>query len=139
MTFRKDNILFYEEQIASAVIIVLCLALIPLSGIKVALLGMIPFVLFLIINPQLNNEYITINNNGIYCSRRDTQLWGYSWEEISFLKKGQRYLLPSMEIMLLNAVGETSQYRHQGCYFLLNRTAKKAIQKYYKGRIGVGN
>ncbi len=131
MTFRKDSLLFYQSEIAYIAITIVCLVLIKPLGVVWYLLGILPFVVFILINPIIYNEFITINENGISCWKRGRCMWEYEWNSISQLKRSSRFLMPSIEIIGYNKYGEAEQYAVDGHYFQLGKTAKKAIENYY--------
>jgi len=84
------------------------------------------------VNPKLHNEYISINEVGISCQKARKQLWAYKWEDIAELKKGSRFLMPSIEVIAYNKCGKLEQYAHAEHYFQLSGVARKALKHYYK-------
>ena len=134
MDFRKNEILFLQEQIVYCGGIVGCAGMIiwnislwpaffPLS---IGMLG-----LFLA-NCFGKSEVVTINEVGIQCKNKNTILWDFPWTEIEELHIGRRLREPSVEIELkVDSVYRKDFDFHQ-CYFQLGRTAKKAIKQYYK-------
>lgn len=111
----------------------LCLTIIPMLGVKFALLIMFPFIVLIFVNPKLHNEFITINETGILCQKSGKQLWAYEWDRIAELKRSSRFLLPSIEVIALNKYG-ISEHRvlDDSNYFQLGRPAREAIKRYYK-------
>ena len=99
MIFRKNALLFYQSEIAYIITAVLCLTLIPTTGVGLCLLYMIPFIILILINPILHNEFIEINENGISCRKSDKQLWEYGWNSVAELRKSSRFLLPSIDVI----------------------------------------
>lgn len=130
MTFRKDPFLFYESIVCFSILILLFLLAIPIVGPKISWPIIILYVIFIIVNPKLFNEWITIDETGIACKKSETQLWGYSWEEIAILKKSCRYNWPSIEVILYDKSGEEEPYGTHDHYFQLGKTAKKALKQY---------
>ena len=78
-------------------------------------------------------EFITIDETGISCRRSSNLLWSYQWEEIAQLKKGQRFLHPSVEVIVFDKQGNKEPFAGADKYFQLSKSAKTAIKKYYKG------
>ena len=131
MTFRKNSFLFYESEISYIAIIIVCVVLIELLGVVWYLLGILPLVVLILVNPIMHNEFITINENGISCWKSGKNMWKYEWNSISQLKRSSRFRMPSIEIIGYNKYGEAEQYAIDGHYFQFGKTAKKAIEKYY--------
>ncbi|MBQ4573049.1 MAG: hypothetical protein IJA80_07210 [Clostridia bacterium] len=135
MTFRKNCLLFYEVQITFIILLLLALFLIPAIGLKYTLLIEVFFLLLILLNFKVHNEYITINETGIVCFRNKKVIWEYKWDSIVELRRSSRYLLPSIEIIISDSTKRINQFESLGYYFELNRKAKKAIKEYYKGTI----
>lgn len=128
MKFRKDLLLFYQSNIAYIIALILLLILIPpMPGILLAL----PFLILLLVNPKLHSEYITIDETGISCSGTKGVLWAYPWESIASLKKGSRFLLPSIEIISFDKHGAPERFAAPGHYFQLSKPARHALLRYY--------
>ena len=134
MIFRKDCLLFCQSLTSFSILLALCFALIPFFGIKVTAILSTAIVVIAIVDLIHNNEYITVNEVGITCSKAGKQMWAYEWNTIAKLQRSSRYLLPSMEIFISSSEGEKGQSICTGNYFQLGRTAKKALDKYYKLR-----
>ena len=152
MTFRKDSLLYYECKIANIVLAILCLAIIPLyssgtvsaQGSEHLLLwgiSVFSFLVFVVLtwaNPKLHNEFVTIDEVGISCQKAGKQIWAYKWDEILALKKSSRYNWPSMEIVvpspsiIWDTCRDIEHARCSGDYFQLCKTAKQALEKFYK-------
>lgn len=132
MIFRKDSLLFYQSEIFYIVIVILCLTLIPILGIEISLLYMFPFIVLILVNPKLHNEFITIDDTGISCQKSGNQLWAYGWDCIAELKRSSRFLMPSIEVVAYNKYGESERFALPNQYFQLGRTAREAIKRYYK-------
>lgn len=132
MTFRKKAILYYELEIFCIVMMPLCLGLIPLLGLGLSLLSALPFVVLLLANPKLYNEYITMNELGITCRKAGVQLWAYDWDSVACLKKVSRFRVPSVEVIAYNKSGNPEQYCIPDHYFQLGRAARRALRQYYK-------
>ena len=130
--FRKNACLFHQSEATYIIILILCLTLIPILGIGLSLIYMLPFIVLILVNPKLYNEYITINEFGISSQKSGEELWKYEWDKIAELKKSSRFLMPSVEVIAYNKCGESEQYAHTNHYFQLNKVAKKAIEIYYK-------
>lgn len=132
MTFRKESLLFYQSETLYVIMIVLCLFLYPTIGLVSSLLFMLPFFVLILVNPKLHNEFITINEDGISCQKAGIQIWAYQWNDVVELKKGSRYLLPSIEIIVNSEQGKSIRISKPNHYFQLGRLAKKAIVQYFK-------
>lgn len=129
MTLRKDLLLFYQSNILCIISSILLLVLTP-PTLGIVLVA--PILILLLANPKLYNEYITIDETGISCSNTKEQLWSYQWECVAELRKGSRFLLPSIEIISYSKQGDPEQYASSGHYFQLSKPAKNAILRYYK-------
>lgn len=109
-----------------------CLTLFPILGLGLSLLYVFPFIVLILVNPKLHNEFIIINEIGISCQKSGKQLWVYEWESIAELKKSSRFLMPSMQVIAYNKGGEPERFALPNHYFQLGRTAMEAIKRYYK-------
>ena len=69
MMFRKDSLMFYQSEIFYVVMAILCLTLVPMLVGDISLLFLFPFLVLILVNPQLHNEFITINETGISCQK----------------------------------------------------------------------
>lgn len=132
MIFRKDSLLFYQSEIFCIAMTILCLALIPILGEEISILFMLPFIILILVNPKLHNEFITINETGISCQKSGKQLWAHEWGCIAELKRSSRFLMPSIEIITYNKRGESERFAKPNQYFQLGRIAREAIKRYYK-------
>lgn len=130
--FRKNALLFYHSEIIYVVMVLLCLTLIPIYGIVLSLLFAFPFVILILVNPKLHNEFIVIQEKGISCQKAGKQLWEYSWENIAELRKSTRFRMPSLEIIAYNKYGEKEQFALPNHYFQLGKAARCSIKKYFK-------
>ena len=131
MTFRQNSLLFYQSEIFYIVMGILCLPLFPMLGAGLTLLYVFPFVLLMLVNPKLNNQFITIDEFGISCHKSEIGLWAYEWDHIAELRRSDRFMLPSIEVITYDGSGQPEQFALHGHYFQLGRTARKAIDKYY--------
>lgn len=131
MIFRKDSFLFYQGVIMYIVVAILCLALIPVLGLSLSLILIIPFVVLIFANTGLHNEYIVMDEKGISCYKSGKDLWGYRWNSVAELRKSNRFLMPSIEVIVYNKCGAPEPFAHPNEYFQLSRSAKKAIKQYY--------
>ena len=132
MIFRKDSLLFYQSEIFYIVMAILCLTLVPMMVGEISLLYLFPFLVLILVNPQLHNEFIAINETGISCQKSGKQLWAYEWLSIAELKRSSRFLMPSIEVIAYNKYGESERFALPNQYFQLGRTAREAIKRYYK-------
>lgn len=131
MMFRKDSLLFYQSEIFYIIAVISCLMLIPVLKIEISLLYMFPFIILTLVNPQLHNEYITIDETGISCQKSGKQIWAYGWNCIAELKRSSRFLMPSIEVIAYNEQGEINNFAYPNQYFQLGRAAREAIERYY--------
>ena len=132
MMFRKDSLLFYQSEIFYIVMVIVCMTLIPILGIVISLLYMCPFIVLILVNPKLHNEFITIDENGISCKKSGKHLWVYEWDSIAELKACSRFLMPSIAVIVYNKHGESERFALPNQYFQLGRMAREAIMRYYK-------
>ena len=132
MTFRKNALLFCESTVFFAVCVILCLVMIPFSGFGSSILNAFPFLILILVNPRLYNEFITINETGIMCQRSGEQLWAYKWDSVAMLKKSSRFRMPSVEVITYQKSGEPEPFSLPNHYFQLGGAARKAIAQYYK-------
>lgn len=132
ITFRKNEILYHHVRLTCLIMVLCSLGTIPLPGSGFTLLCAIPFVIILLVNPKLENEFITIDETGIRCEKSGTQLWAYEWDRIAALKKGIELRARSVEVITYCKSGEPEPYSLPGHYFQLSRSAKKALKQYYK-------
>lgn len=130
MTFRKNALLFYQTELCYGMFAIGSLALIPALGLAFSLTHTVLFIVLVLVNPKLHNEFITINETGISCKKIDREIWAYSWDSVSELRKSARFLLPSMDIIVYNHLGTPEQYARPNHYFQLGKAAKLAINRY---------
>lgn len=139
MTFRKNTTNFYQSEFIYIFTVLLSLVLIFIPAFNeiqiIFIVSACLFALLAVINPKLNNEFITIDETGISCCRADKILWSYQWDEIAQLKKGQRFLHPSVEVIVFDKQGNKESFAGADKYFQLSKSAKTTIKKYYKGNI----
>lgn len=139
MTFRKNATNFYQSEFIYIFTVLLSLVLIFIPAFNeiqiIFIVSACLFALLAVINPKLYNEFITIDETGISCRRADKILWSYHWDEIAQLKKGQRFLHPSVEVIVFDKQGNKEPFAGADKYFQLSKSAKTAIKKYYKGNI----
>ena len=125
MVFRKDSLLFFQSEIFYIAVMMLGFAC-PL-GSTLSFLCVSFSAVFIAITPRMHGEYMTINETGISCWESGSRLWGYEWKEITALKKGSRYMLPSIEILVYDKNGMPETYAAPGHYFQLDRKARFAV------------
>lgn len=130
MTFRKDSITFYESQIAFVFFLILSLYLMPTIGFGLSFIFIFIIFFILFVDPRLKSEFITINETGIFCCKSGEQIWAYTWDDIAELHRSSRFRQPSVEIVVYSS-RKPGLYKITGDYFQLNRTARKAVEKYY--------
>lgn len=132
MVFRENSLLFYQSELLFIVLAILSFSLISTLGLYMSLLYASPFVVLILVNFKLHNEYIVVNENGISCQKSGRQLWAYEWHDIAELRKSSRYLLPSIDIITFNKSGEVAQFAPPNHYFQLGKAAREAIKRYYR-------
>ena len=132
MIFRKNALLFYQSEIFCIVMAILCSTLVPMLVGAMFILYLFPFLVLILVNPHLHNEFIAINETGISCQKTGKQLWAYEWHSIAELKNSSRFLIPSIEVIAYNKDGESERFALHNQYFQLGRAAREAIKRYYK-------
>lgn len=133
MTFRKNCLMFRDMQISCIIAVVL--GLVSYTMILESWLCLFLTAILLIVfiaNPKQMNEYITINEEGIFCCKTDKQLWAYKWDSIAELKQSSRFRQPSVEIILYPSAIESENCHLSERYFQLGHVAKEALKKYYQ-------
>lgn len=135
MRFRQYNINFWETQIFISICLIVGVIGMMLDSVLVPAL-LIPSILSLIVlitEWVMKQNYILMNEEGIFCYRGERLCWGYQWAEISELKIGKRFRHPSIDIILKP---EYRFYRREfetmEAYFQLGSAAKEAIKLYCK-------
>lgn len=131
MMFRKDSLLFYQSETFYIIMAILCLTLVPMLVGEISFLFLFPFLVLILVNPHLHNEFIAINETGISCHKSGKQLWAYEWVGIAELKRSSRFLMPSIEVIAYNNYGESERVALPNQYFQLGSTAREAIKRYY--------
>lgn len=135
MTFRKNSIMLIQHLCWFCIMAIICLALLPIDQFGVMPFFALCFIMFAALMPAVHNEYITMDNEGIRCTQKGKVIWSHTWENIIDLKMGFRYWRRSVEIVVdehANDIGLNGFSEH---YFLLGRTARKAITRYYKFKL----
>ena len=134
MTFRKNSLQLYEWEVAHIVLGLMTMVGCFLVGWTM-MLFFIPSIVQIFVGPLLFNEFITIDEHGIICKRSGNIIWSYKWNDIAELKRSYRYRRLAIEIILIDSKDETETPQFLGHYFLLNSTAKKAIEQYHKREV----
>lgn len=132
MKFRKDHLLLRAHLISLIILFILSLAFYIWQRLVYVFVAAILFAVFAFIEPIRLNEFVVINQTGIYCYKKGEQQWGYKWEEIAELCRFSPYNQPAMTIILYPSEREPGQPQYTGQYFQLCRTAKEALNKYYR-------
>ena len=135
MTFRKHSTMFIEHLCWLCIMVIICIVCLPIDQFGIMPFFALCFIIFATLMPVIHNEYVTVDNEGIRCKKKGKVMWDYAWENIIELKKGSRYRRQSVEIVVdeyANYIGLNGFSEH---YFLLGRTARKAITLYYKSRL----
>lgn len=132
MTFRKNGLLFAEHMVLCGLSAAVCIALWPIDQIGASPYLSLLFIACMLLTPLIHSEFITINEDGIFCHRKGKQIWNYKWSEIGKLKKSSRFRMPSVEIVIDGHMNEAVPYDFSEHYFQLSRKAHKAIVRYYQ-------
>ena len=141
MTFRKEVKTYYASLIVGLFMIVLVLATIilicPLTAesmplVLLLILSLCFFIMFLVKAPRLYNEFVSITEIGISCSKEGKELWAFKWDDISELRKCQRFRSPSISIITYDKHGKPNEFGDLTHYFQLGKEAKNALKKYYR-------
>ena len=135
MKFMQCGINYWETQISTFVCLVIGIIGMALDSVLMPAL-LFPsslLVVVLIVERVAKQNYILMNEEGIFCHRGEKLCWGYRWTEIAELKIGNRFRFPSIDIVLKP---EYRFYRKEfettEAYFQLGTAAKKAIKLYCK-------
>lgn len=134
MRFRKDAMMFYQSTVYYIVTAILCLAVFVFVRLWLFLVCAFVMALFAQFNPKFYNEFITINEYGISCERAGKLHWGYDWSKIVELRKSNRLRTKAIDVIVYDKFGKPEPYALPDQYFLLGKTAKEAIKRYYKPR-----
>lgn len=135
MRFRQQSINFWETQVSISVCLVISMIgmAINSAAIPAFLVPSLMLAAVLITEWVMKQNYILMNEEGIFCYRGERLCWGYQWAEISELKIGKRFRHPSIDIILKP---EYRFYRREfetmEAYFQLGSAAKEAIKLYCK-------
>lgn len=131
MTFRKDSPFFYQCEIFTVFLAIIPIFMISEIGFLPLLVFSLPFCFNAVLFPLFQNEYITINEYGIRCDNTKTkkQLWNCKWSEISMLRRCSMYRCQAVSVLVYDKDGNPGEF-NDGRYFLLGKTAKKALKIY---------
>ena len=137
MTFRQYSALYRAGFVVIAVLAIASFSIVLLGyeqwGVKVV----IAFVLELAfcydcaVSNQKDIAMVTIDENGVSCTKADAQKWKYSWDEIASFRRATPYRSPGLGIILYDKEGKPEPYGAIGRDFQLCKTAKEALAKYY--------
>lgn len=130
MSFRKNSLMFFENQLLLVLFTLLSVFLIPFLGALLPISLALVFSVLIIVNTRIQNEYITINDIGIMCHKAGNLQWEYKWTDIASLQLSSRFRMPSIEI-LVYSTKTSAQAQLSGDYFQLCRVAKDALREYY--------
>lgn len=131
MTFRQDSLLFCQSETFYIMMVILCMALLPMIGVGLTLICALPFVVLALANPRIHNAFVTIDDFGISCNKAGELIWEYEWDHIADLRRSNRFMLPSIEVIAYSSYGKPEQYSLHNHYFQLGRKARIAIEKHY--------
>lgn len=139
MSFKKEALSFYEMMIVFVGFSItgLLMFFVCFSENKPVALLFLFFALFFSLIAVFNfknfhNDYITINEIGVSCYKKDEILWEYKWCEIAKFKKINLLRWPAVAVIIYNEFGEPDQFALEGHSFQLCRTAQKALNMYGK-------
>ena len=127
MTFRKKGPMFVEDTCCLCIIAIICIVCLPIDQVGILPFFALCFILLAALMPVVHNEYITVDNRGIRCTKKGNIMWEHTWENIAELKRVFRGGRKSVEIITNNG--------SSGHYFQLGRAARKAISLYYGTKI----
>lgn len=137
MTFRKDQLVIFQQRIISvfmAGIFSLLILLFWDSNFLLCIVGALLVSLCIglfFAAPAMYREMITISEAGITCQKYGKQLWSYGWEQIAELRKTNRFNMPSVEIILFDQSENPEPYGAADRYFQLGKEAKTAVRQYW--------
>lgn len=123
MIFRKNSLLFFESQVIYILLSMSSLFIIPVLDFCIWSLFFVPLLIMTIINPIFFREYIRIDEQGIRCYKAKITLWEYEWSNISDIRRGSRYRLPTAEIYIEEVNNSIPRFPLN--YFQLGKSAKK--------------
>ena len=134
MKFRREATLCYQIMIVCIIGAILCLATFIYMR-----LWLLPVCAIILVWPAWSSskdfgEIITIDEHGISCEKAGKQLWDYDWDSIVELRKSKRFRTKAIDVIVYDKFGKPEPYALPGQYFLLGKTAKEAIKRYYKPR-----
>ena len=138
MTFRQDSSTYYQYiamlpffLISSFVPYFLEPASLFYFFISLSFLIFSVFLVFFVFQSFRDCNWITINENGITCSKKGEQLWAYGWDSIAGFET-TRHLKESAFEVLLNDKNEERErdIEKTKLYFEVTWIAKKALKAY---------
>lgn len=141
MTFRRYKLTYVECIILSISFIVLFIVCLVASIINNLVEGTIISILsilgmsaiLLIVAHFYNHHYITINENGISCSRKNKLQWSLKWDEIAQIKRTRVNRNRGFALYIYNKRGESEYSFENGGYEIeLSKQAKQALNFYGK-------
>ena len=135
MIFKKDEILCKKYLgVTYAVIVCMLLCLVIFLGnnsllylfLYVVGTGVVGIggIMFLLV---MHSADIVVNDEGISCKKRNTQLWSYNWSEVEELKQTMAY---NAKALCIVSKDETAPFKKMmglnDRYFQMGKSAKKA-------------
>lgn len=111
---------------------ILCLVMFLLHRLWPLLILSAVMALLAWLNPSFYNEFVTIDEYGISCEKAGVRLWEYDWDRIAELRKGFYSNTKAIYVIVYDKFGKPEPYARSGQYFLLGKSAKEAIKRYYK-------
>lgn len=141
MTFRRYKLTYVQCIILSISFIALSIVYLVASIINnlveetiisvLATLGM--SAVLLIVAHFYNFHYITINENGISCSRKNKMQWSLKWDEIAQIKRTRVNRNRGFALYIYNKRGDPEYSFENGGYVIeLSKQAKQALKFYGK-------
>lgn len=134
MTFRKNSLSFIQYLCFIYFMALSSVALLIIAKDEETKLLMTISVLSSILMVAMAyaacDEFVTVDEAGIRCKRKEIITWEYTWDQIIRLKK-VNYRDPLVLIVIDDHANEPVPYEEARHSFQRGRAARKAIEKYY--------
>lgn len=134
MKFRKNANSFKERVILSGMMLVIVFVLPAAHGsIGLAVAAALLMGAAMVMGILADKEYISMDEQGIVCSRGEQVLWQFAWDEIAELRHGRKNRRAVVEIVLKDGVlHPLSGISIHALCFEFCGAAKKAMDAYYR-------
>lgn len=139
MTFRRYRKTYIECIFLSTLFIVMLPVTLIFSAIKgtegevVLVVSMLGMSAISALVAYYFNDYITIDETGVSCNRKNRLQWNLKWNEIALVKKGIVNKHRGIILYVYNKRGEPEYSFENGGYeFELSKQAKQALALYGK-------